>query len=183
MLHQHLNLIASHLESTTYEGDERSIYYLRYIFAKIGIYREFHLLDREMDINEETTITTFYYYLKNRQIRLDSVEIFPEDILFQLLYLDVLNDRLFIIEKMNEINIISYKEHDYFPILLNLYVAISLDNQIMTGEQEDAIIAYISTRKNIFGYSGRSSNFDFQTSTYYTNVLNMLNRGESNGLR
>jgi len=178
--HNSLLLIADEINRNFHIEEPEVAFYLAHIAHKLDL--EFEIPSNP-ESNFDDDILMFYFYFKNHNIGLPYIEEMPEDIFIQLLYLDILSDEALIREYMAEIDILSYQNHELFPNLINRYVAISVQHGLMTDILTNQIIAYIESREHIFGYSTRYGNFSFVVSTYYTNILNMLHRGESNGLR
>jgi len=182
--HDNLLLIFDAILRDFYVSDQMALFYINYIAHKLDVRLDFVVEAPDISAHILEDVSMFYFYFKNWNIPVSEVNSeASEEIFIHLLYLDVLTDEEILKERLLRIDILSHKEHESFPDMLNRYVAISLDSGLMSLELENDIIEYINSRENVLGYSGRYSNFDFVTSTFYTNVLNMLNRGESNGLR
>lgn len=160
--------------------DQETLFYLNYIAEKLGL---------SLDLEQETfdfldeNIFLNYFVLKNQNQTLPYIPRMPTSTWERLLYFDSVYSIEKYVSYFNEIDIFDYIDDVQFPMKLNLYTAIAIDNNLMTYTMEQEIENFILSRQNIFGFSGKYSNFDFTTSVYYTNILNMLHRGESYGLR
>lgn len=179
--YEYLILIVRNMENTVDIGDNQSIYYLHFICNILGIESTVSTLNKKIDTSDE--INQIYFDLKNNDTIIDSVEDIPEDILAKLLYLDVCSDDIYIHQEIKDIEILLYIDLEYFPVILNLYVAIMKNNQITNVKIEEEIVTFIESKENVYGYSGQKKNYDLEASSYYTNILNMIEIGEDNGLR
>lgn len=180
-LYEQLVSITLSLKEKISTNDFVSQYYYSYICKRLG-------LNDSIEIQEETNtdkgnIKDDYYQYKLNDTLLPKKDITKEDILYKLMYLDICGDSSFIKESMNSIDILTYKDEQDFPALLNLYVCILSNNKLMKKSIKTKIITFIEQKKNVYGYAGLKENYDFEASSYYSNVLNILNGADDYGLR
>lgn len=133
--------------------------------------------------NKESVFTlSQYYYYKANDLKTQNIQD-SSDILTKLASLDISNDSSGSKQVLKNIDIFSYKNQDDFYVILNLYVDLMLDNNLLTADLKDNIKSYIDQYKSIYGYNSKNGNYSFEESVYYTNILNMMNGGHSNALR
>lgn len=179
-LYNTLQDVLNQLKVTISEDNYSAVFYYNYVCSRLGIEDK---IDINYDEKKELSIDDSYYYIKSNGILLEKRELNSEDILYHLLYLDVCEDEKYVESIIKDINIFEYKDEDDFPFMLNLYTSIMLRFDSILKKEKNSIITFIESKENLYGYVDDNKNYNFETSVYYTNILNMLEGSGDCGLR
>lgn len=176
-----LLIIANELKNKVTSDDYSSVFYYKYISNLLNIN-----FDMDLENKGDKNFVSQYYVKKlhnedsvNDIISFDEIE----DMTMKLMYLDMNDNQNLVKEKIKDIHIFDKTHEKDFPFLLNIYVCILINNDLLDDTTKTRIENYIKSKENILGYSGTQTNYDFEASCYYTNILNMLNKGYDIGLR
>lgn len=124
-----------------------------------------------------------YYEYKLNNVKIDGIKTDSGDILSELASMDIENNKNIVKSSLEHLKILEYQNSDDFDVILNFYTGLILDNGLADTEIKNKIETYIKSKECDYGYCSDRGNYDFEASVYYTNILNMLNEGRSNGLR
>lgn len=180
-LYNQLLSIADDIRSKVSKNDYASVFYYNYICDKLNISDKVEI-DENKDY-ENMDNTKLYFYSKLNGSKLKKKNMNNKDILYQLMYLDICEDKNDIKKEMASIDIYKYGDEKDFPLYLNLYASILVNNELLSNNDREKIKKVISNKENIYGYSGLGNNYDFEASCYYIKILNTIEGGVDSGLR
>jgi hypothetical protein len=173
------NIVNSKMQSVNPE-DSTSMFYLKLCCDILDIKYSFAEKNNLQDISQCTDFTQ-YYEFKINNVKTTNLQT-SNNILEKLAFMDVSVSQD-IVNELSKINIFDYKSNANFDVVLNFYVNLMLNSNMMNEYTKKSIIDYIKSYECVYGYSTPEGNYDFETSVYYTNIINILNGGLSSELR